>query len=72
MTIDFKILENCLSKERLNKYLPLTNNNKEKALILYKLYMSINESLYLPLQNIELIVRNSFYNAIAINMVKIG
>ena len=63
-------IEKFLSEERLKPYLLKCNNNKILALKLYYLYMSINESLYFPLQNVELIMRNSFYNSIALKYGK--
>lgn len=57
-------LEKYITEERLKPYLAVTNNNVHRAIELYLLYTRINESLYFPLQNIELIVRNSFYNVI--------
>ena len=59
-------IEKILSKERLDPYLKLSNNDKDKALELYILYTKINESLYIPLQNIEVAIRNSFYESIAL------
>ena len=59
-------IEKILSRERLDPYLKLSGNNKDKALELYILYTKINESLYIPLQNIEIAVRNSFYESIAL------
>ena len=52
--------------ERLDPYLKLSDNDKNKALELYILYTKINESLYIPLQNVEVAVRNSFYESIAL------
>ena len=63
-------LKDYLSEERLQPYLNISNNDKEKAIELYELYTKINESLYFPLQNIEIIVRNSFYNSIALKYSK--
>ena len=58
-------LKDYLSKERLRPYLNISNNDKEKAIELYDLYMAINESFYISLQNIELAIRNSFCNEIS-------
>ncbi len=60
-----KELETYITEERLKPYLVVTNNDFDMAIELYLLYTRINESLYFPLQNIELIVRNSFYRVIA-------
>ncbi|GHU28729.1 hypothetical protein FACS1894152_6690 [Bacilli bacterium] len=58
-------LEKYITRERLEPYLKLTNGDFEMAVRLYVLYTKINESLYFPLQNVELTVRNSFYKIIA-------
>ncbi len=54
-----------ITEERLKPYLAVTDNDFDLSIELYLLYMRINESLYFPLQNIELIIRNSFYKIIA-------
>ena len=58
-------IDKYIIEERLKPYLAITDNNFNLAIELYLLYMRINESLYFPLQNIELIIRNSFYKVIA-------
>ncbi|MDR0423110.1 MAG: hypothetical protein LBH46_00800 [Rickettsiales bacterium] len=58
MPIDYEVLESCLSKDRLNKYLLLTNNDKEKAVLSYENNIEVSKNLYPLLNHFEIILRN--------------
>lgn len=55
----YEKFKNYLSEERLNTYLILANNDKEKAIELYELNLKYSSELYLLLSNLEVILRNS-------------
>ena len=62
----YEKLEIYLSKERLNKYLEITNNNKEKAIELYEANLKYSSKMYILLSCFEVFLRN----AINIQMAK--
>ena len=62
----YEKLETYLSKERLNKYLEVANNNKEKAIELYEANLKYSSKMYILLSCFEVFLRN----AINIQMAK--
>lgn len=54
----YEKLETYLSKERLNKYLEMTSNNREKAVEPYKLNLNISKSFYILLSYFKIFLRN--------------
>ena len=55
----YEKLEIYLSKERLNKYLEVANNNKEKAIELYEANLKYSSKMYILLSCFEVFLRNS-------------
>lgn len=53
------VLETALSLDRLTKYVRLAEGNKEKTLELYTYNTRLSESLYTPIQGLEVCVRNA-------------
>ena len=56
------VLESALSRERLQKYLVAEGDNLDLALRLYERNMRISEAFYVPLQGLEVCLRNSAHN----------
>jgi hypothetical protein len=54
-------LEATLSKDRLTKYLDLAHGDMRRAIKIYVHNTMVSESLYGPLQGLEVAVRNSFH-----------
>ena len=54
-------LENALSTERFNRYLEWADGNRERAIALYTLNSRISEALYLPMQMLEITLRNRIH-----------
>jgi len=59
-------LERSISSERLSKYLIVANGHKEKALKLYLWNAEISTAFYLPLQGLEVTLRNAMHSALSI------
>ena len=57
--MEFEILENAISKERLNSYLNLAEGNKKKAVELYFYNLELCKALYNNLHWLEIILRNA-------------
>lgn len=55
----YEKLEIYLSKERLNKYLEVANNNKEKVIELYEANLKYSSKMYILLSCFEVFLRNS-------------
>src|SRR5260221_14717143 len=55
-------LEAALSLERFGRYVKWASGDKNRALELYTLNSSLSESLYVPLQALELALRNRIHN----------
>ena len=62
--IDYNDLEQFLSRERLDKYLVLANDNEEEAIRLYKLNLKISAKMYILLSCFEVLFRNIINNSI--------
>jgi hypothetical protein len=54
-------LEHALSLERFSRYLDWAAGNRERAIELYTLNTRISESLYIPLQALEVVLRNRIH-----------
>ena len=65
--MEYNKLEQFLSKERLNKYLTLANNNKKEAIKLYKLNLEVSAKMYILLSCFEVLFRNIINNSIVIH-----
>ncbi|MDB5644294.1 MAG: hypothetical protein JWN07_3611 [Hyphomicrobiales bacterium] len=59
--VSYEAMEAVLSLERLGRYLDWAHGNREHALELYKLNTSISESLYTPMQMLEIALRNRIH-----------
>ena len=64
MDWNFTKVNNTLSPARLSTYMNLAEQNEEKALLLYIWNVKLSQSLYLPLQIVEISLRNTVSNAI--------
>lgn len=53
-------IETTLSTERLSTYLAQTGADRKRAILLYECNSHLSESLYTPLQGLEVALRNSF------------
>lgn len=58
-------LESVLSNERFNRYISWSGDDRQAALELYTLNTKISESLYTPLQSLEITLRNRIYTVMA-------
>jgi Abi-like protein len=54
-------LEHALSLERFARYLDWAGGDRERAIHLYTLNTRISESLYVPLQTLEVVLRNRIH-----------
>jgi hypothetical protein len=54
-------LELALSLERFERYLAWAGGDRERAIELYTLNTRISESLYTPLQSLEVVLRNRIH-----------
>ena len=54
MSVQMHVLEDALSLERFARYLAWADGDRRKALDLYTLNAKLSESLYIPLQVLEL------------------
>lgn len=54
-------LEHALSPERFGRYLAWANGDRARAIELYTLNTKVSESLYTPLQMLEVALRNRIY-----------
>ncbi len=58
-------LEVSISKNRLNEYAKILNTQKTKTIFTYYILNSeLSKSLYMPLQNLEVALRNNIHNAL--------
>ena len=57
-------LEKTLSRERLEKYLQVTNQDLDAALKLYEENTRLSEAFYTPLQCLEICLRNCLHNVL--------
>lgn len=63
MTDDFdENLEKALSYERFNRYLEWAEGDRQRAIQLYTLNSRLSESFYLPLQMLEVALRNRIHH----------
>lgn len=58
-------LEAALSLERFNRYLTWAAGDRERAIQLYTVNTCISESLYVPLQMLEIVLRNRIHSVMA-------
>lgn len=58
-------LQSTLSSERLRKYLANANGNLDRALCLYERNMRLSSAFYVPLQCLEVCLRNKMHNELA-------
>lgn len=56
-----ELLAHGLSNERLTRYIQLAPHDREKQLALYVWNAKLSESLYTPIQGLEVITRNYFH-----------
>jgi len=54
-------LEEALSTERFNRYLEWADSDRERAIALYTLNSRLSEALYLPMQMLEIALRNRIH-----------
>lgn len=54
-------IEHFLSLERFERYLEWSNGDRSRAIELYTLNTKLSESLYLPLQTLEIALRNRIH-----------
>ncbi len=59
-------LENALSLERFGRYLAWAGGDHARALELYALNTRLSEALYIPLQMLEVALRNRIHSVLAI------
>jgi hypothetical protein len=59
---DFKGFEEALSNERFGAYLESCEGDRAKALALYGLNARVSASLYVPIQVLEVTLRNRFHH----------
>jgi hypothetical protein len=57
-------LEKTLSRERLDKYLVVSNQDLDEALKLYERNTRLSEAFYAPLQCLEICLRNSIHHVL--------
>ena len=60
-TASFAALEETISQDRLTSYLAETQGDKTKAFQLYAWNASISAALYVPLQGLEVTLRNALH-----------
>lgn len=61
----YKELEKCISHSRLEEYSKLLNTRKTKTIFTYYILNSeLSKSLYIPLQNLEITLRNNIHNTL--------
>lgn len=60
-----EVLIQGLSSERLTKYHDLSPTNKTKQLKLYSWNTALSESLYTPIQGLEIVTRNYFHQKLS-------
>lgn len=58
-------LEASISRERLAKYLDAADGDLSEALSLYERNMLISEAFYVPLQSLEVCLRNKLFEALS-------
>ena len=58
-------LEEALSFERFSRYLEWADGDRERAIQLYTLNTKLSESFYLPLQMLEVALRNRIHDVMA-------
>jgi len=62
----YEQLELSISKDRLDEYANILKTNKTKTIFTYYILNSeISKSLYIPLQNLEVALRNNIHKALA-------
>ena len=62
----YEQLEQAISKDRLEEYSKILKTNKTKTIFTYYILNSeISKSLYIPLQNLEVALRNSIHTALS-------
>lgn len=59
--VSYDALEMALSLERFGRYLDWANGDRSRAIELYTLNTLISESLYTPLQMLEVALRNRIH-----------
>lgn len=62
--IDADELEEALSLERFGRYVAWADGDKSRALELYTLKIRLSASLYIPLQVIEIALRNRIHSVL--------
>ncbi len=63
--VNKEIIINGLSRERLTRYRQLAPHDDASQLELYAWNTALSESLYTPIQGLEVIARNSFHVELA-------
>lgn len=63
--VSYETLEMALSLERFGRYLDWANSDRDRAIELYTLNALISESLYTPLQMLEVALRNRIHAVMA-------
>src|SRR4051794_37736918 len=59
--ISYRDMEMALSLERFNRYIAWAGGDRARALELYTLNARLSESLYIPLQMLEVALRNRIH-----------
>ncbi len=62
---NIEALKTTISVDRLSTYLQTTENNEEKALKLYLWNTRISATFYIPLQGLEICLRNTLHTALS-------
>ncbi|WP_254051173.1 hypothetical protein [Stenotrophomonas sp. ESTM1D_MKCIP4_1] len=57
-------LEDALSLERFGRYMAWAAGDRDRAIALYGHNTRLSESLYTPLQTLEVVLRNRIHNAL--------
>ena len=66
--MELRAIESSFSKERFATYLDAMGGDFPKALALYEENASLGEAFYLPLQSLELVLRNVFHSYLAFKL----
>lgn len=63
--LNYANLEAALSLERFGRYLDWAEGERPRAISLYTLNTRVSESLYVPLQTLEVVLRNRIHSVMA-------
>ncbi|MCE7031188.1 Abi family protein [Lysobacter sp. GX 14042] len=66
--MSYQGLEHALSLERFRTYLGWAEQSRDRALQLYELNTDVSESLYTPLQMLEVALRNRIHSVLSVSI----